>query len=401
MNAILALILALSTATALASDFYKNLQNLSSHASIRRLQHVVQATQHQAKEIGAWMDPTLNITAANFPAKSFEFDKTPMTGVQVGISQKFPITDRNDIEEQATQVLAESILWQKEDAIRLLRLTAWELAISWQMKEEERQILLESHNWLEKRYRITESLYANGQSSQQALLQIKIRMADLELSIDRIRADKDQLLQNLRYLFGDDYVIETQDIPWTILDIKGEEPSREHPQEKSLDAMRAAKTLEKEAARLAKIPDITIGAGYVFRSNMDGNEDFVSLTFGIPIPITSQRSASFAAAQSSAEASKVAHEDYTRKRNLNISTQLFEIERTQSEIAVIEKQVLELARISRELVSRSYGLGDATYTEILASELSLLDIQIKQVKLWAELRIASAIWMYNKGIRLW
>ena len=62
------------------------------------------------------------------------------------------------------------------------------------------------------------------------------------------------------------------------------------------------------------------------------------------------------------------------------------IEKLNEEIRILRTKTLQFAQSLRKITSRSYGLGNSTYIELLDAEIKLLTILLRENKLNASLK---------------
>jgi outer membrane protein TolC len=74
-----------------------------------------------------------------------------------------------------------------------------------------------------------------------------------------------------------------------------------------------------------------------------------------------------------------------------------EIKKLLGELNILKERTIKFARNSREITSKSYGLGNSTYVELLQSELKLQKILMNKVMLEAKRDIKRATLKYVKG----
>ena len=74
-----------------------------------------------------------------------------------------------------------------------------------------------------------------------------------------------------------------------------------------------------------------------------------------------------------------------------------EIKKLLGELNILKERTIKFARNSREITSKSYGLGNSTYVELLQSELKLQKILMHKVMLEAKRDIKRATLKYVKG----
>ena len=73
-----------------------------------------------------------------------------------------------------------------------------------------------------------------------------------------------------------------------------------------------------------------------------------------------------------------------KKSNLGYLQQ--SINKLKEEIKILQSKTLQFARSLRKITSKSYGLGNSTYIELLDAEIKLLNILLRENKLNANLK---------------
>ena len=382
------------------SNFRELLQNLNKHPSLQALIHQADALMEKSNAADKWDDPVLKSMVKNLPVESWSMDQTPMTGIEFGISQKIPLTKKNYLSSSRLREKSKAIVWEKEDELKKLQVRAWKLAIDWNQLQKEINLLYQSWTWLNKKLEITRSLYKNGQVSQQAIMEIEKRKASLKREIENRKFLQKKTNIQMEYLFGAENKIDFNLIPFETLQETDASNELVNAKENALESQAKSASLNREAKDLSEIPDLTVGLGYTFRSNLDNQGDFIGLTLAIPIPINNRRDVQTNAARLSEQAAMSLYEDYKNKR-INLIKQLrLDLDRLTREDQILTYKSIKYARLAKDIVSKSYGLGNSSYVELLATELSLEELELKKVKYWAELWNIKLKIKYLKGEQL-
>lgn len=394
------ILLTIMSKTAFSEDsaFLDALGRLENHPAIKTVHARAKSESMRLESISALKDPVLKTAAKNYTLHDSQLGTSQMTGIEIGISQKIPLTMRKRKQAEAAAKLDLVASYTRESDVRKLRLKSWQLAADWEASKQKIALYKESLSWLESKLKVTESLYANGQASQQAVYEIKISAAKNEAAITSENFNRTKLEQSLSYLFGKKFSLENTTIPWGIIQ-KERRQLAEHPEEQALIAHKNALALAREAKRSEKIPDLTLGAGYTFRP--DAEEDFISLSVAIDLPVFGRRTADYGAALSAAESSRSAYDNFKIKRDSEIQRTKLELERLSSELDILTSKSIRFASSSRDIVSKSYSLGNATYVELLSSELSLVELKLKEIELRTLEKVNFAQLSYLMGDTLW
>jgi outer membrane protein, heavy metal efflux system len=377
-----------------AVTFNEAIKALQTHESIEAVSFKSKALAEEAELKGSWGDPKFKITAKNFPKDTLEKDQTPMTGIEFGISQKIALTTKYGNIEDAFKSLSNAYQFDANDKKEALTKGLWEILIIKRKISDELSILNENSTWIFKILKISKRLYSTGKTSQQALLDIQIRKSEIEGEISNKKYDLSQIDDRLNYLVGN-ADIDASSIPWTFLRSRGKVVKDN--KDLSLKEKLRAKELILTASKLNYVPDLTVSLGYTKRSNIDGNGDFLGAAISFPLPFSGEKYSKHGKAVQEKYMATKNYENYKRKKIRDISVLSKEVDKLLSELSIINEKTIKFARNSREITSKSYGLGNSTYVELLQSELKLQEILMHKVMLEAKRDIKRAALKYVKG----
>lgn len=383
MKMIALISLILFSTNSMAYSFDEALKMINTHSSIQSLEGESKALKSEGEMKGSWGDPMFKVSAKNFPKDSLKDNETPMTGIEFGVSQKFALSTKYGKIQNAYNKLSGAKDYESIDRQRELVSSFWGVLISSRRIREELSILNENLNWLKNTLKVSKWLYSTGKTSQQALLEIEIRKSEIEALISNKEFELKEQEAELSYLLGLKGKIVESTIPWKLLD-------RNDSNVKDLKELALKSKLEASqdllnASKLNYIPDITFSVGYTKRSNIDDNGDFLGASISFPIPVSSSKYS---------EVSKASFDKYKAKKNLITYQQLktnqeekviFKIKKIDHELNILQNKTIKFAQNSREIISKSYSLGEATYLEILQAELKLQTLLLNKSVLRAEL----------------
>ncbi len=377
-----------------AITFEKAIIVLSTHESVDSVNFKSKALSEEAEFKGSWGDPKFKIAAKNFPKDSLKDDQTPMTGIEFSVSQKIALTTKYGNIEDAFKSLSNAYQFEADDKKEALTKAFWEILIFKRKVSEELGILRENKTWISKILKVSKRLYSTGKTSQQALLDIQIRKSEIESELNNKKYELSQIDDRLKYLIGTSDVEETS-IPWKSL--KTSSDKLKDNKELSLKEKLKAKDLALTASKQNYVPDLTVSLGYTKRSNIDGNGDFVGAAISFPLPFSGEKYSKHGQAVQEKYMAVKNFENYKRQKNRDISVLNKEIDKLLGELSILKDKTIKFARNSREITSKSYGLGNSTYVELLQSELKLQKILMHKVMLEAKRDIKRATLKYVKG----
>ncbi len=382
-----------------ALTFNEAVEILSSHSSVESRIGMSNSTKEVGASKGSWGDPMFKVAAKNFPKDSLKRDETPMTGVEFGISQKISLTNKYGVIEDSFRELSKSYEFEAGDLKRRLTRSLWEILILKRKTNEEREILKENLLWLEKILKVSKKLYVNGKTSQQAILEIQIRKSEVEIQLNSREFELLKIKNALKYLLGEKFSrIKEGTIPWHILN--KENKGNKDFKELSLKSKVQAKDLALSAANKDYIPDITFSLGYTKRSNIDGRGDFVGASVSFPLPFSGDKYSKKGSAVFEKYTAKKEFENYEKKKNRDSEILKYEISKAEKDLFILNSKMIKFAKNSRAITSKSYGLGNSSYLELLQSELKLQNILILKSDLLSKRDSFKVALKYTLGEKL-
>ena len=398
---LVSLILFIVADMAFGLSFNEAISRIENHEQVKSLSMQSQSLDERAKAAASWGDPMVKLAAKNFPKDSFKDDQTPMTGIELSISQKIPLTNkRSHLENSSTQA-GKAMYWESIQTKKKLYRLLWNHAITLRKLKEQKTIIEENLQWIAKIIAVSKNLYANGKVSQQAILDLQIRKSELRSSLVEINFAIESENNNLMYLVGDiPSPLDLSSVPWMFLKFDTQKSNSQDTRELSLSSSLEAKTSMLMAKDSSLIPDLTIGVGYTKRSNIDGNGDFVSLMAQMPIPISDQRSSEYEQAAYEKMATEQKLLDYRKMKKTNLATLEIQNKRLDSEIYILQTESISFARNARKITAKAYQLGTASYVALLQSELKLQNLLLKNTNLVASRSLNTLEYKFLLGEKL-
>lgn len=364
-------------------SFSEAVKKIESHEAVLSISELGMALNEKGAVDGSWGDPMLKLAAKNFPKDSLKDNETPMTGIELGISQKIALTTKYGNKRNAYESLGQAKLHEAQDKKRSLLVALWKTVVQQKRLGEEIQIYKENLQWVSKILKVSKKLYSNGKISQQALLEIQIRKSEVEAGISNKEFELKESQARLGYLLDLEGTLDLDSVPWGI----GSARSKEKLDIKELSLKSRLKASEHmlTAAKQSYVPDMTFSLGYTKRSNIDNRGDFLSAAVVFPLPVSGKKYAGHSKAVHERAAAESGLRNYRRKRNSEEKVFEHKISRIQSELNILNKRTIKFAENSRKVTSKSYGYGRSSYVELLLSELKLQSLLLKRSKLSSEL----------------
>ncbi|RLA63395.1 MAG: hypothetical protein DRQ89_06745 [Epsilonproteobacteria bacterium] len=369
-----------------AVTFKQAVKLIENHESVKLLINTSNILYEEARVKGAWGDLNFKVNAKNFPVKTFSFNESPMTGVELSLAQKFPLSKKLSNFKDAYIAKSNSKKISSKQQQRSLKKILWQLSISKEKINLDLITYRKNLNWLKRMLKISKNLYSNGKIPQSALLDIQIRISEVETKFSNLRFELKEIDKKLSYILdGKELSLDLRSIPWKVLTYKGSNPKYDY-EKKFHQKILESRDFEMRAYDSNRIPDLTFSFGYTFRSKNWKEGDFVSAFINFPLPTGSTRSASYKKAVYGKYEAKNILRNYEINKESNLGYLRESINKLKEELKILESKTLQFARSLRKITSTSYGLGNSTYIELLDAEIKLLNILLRENKLNAHLK---------------
>jgi len=384
------------TGNVFAISFNDAIKSLATHESVESMIGNSKATFERGDKEGSWGDPEFKVAAKNLPQSSQALDELPVSGIEYSISQKIALTTKYGNIEDSFKALSKAYGFDAQDKKEQLAKVFWEVLIIKRRVVKELTILNENKSWFTKILRVTKKLYANGKSSQQALLDIQIRKSEIESKISNKNFELAQIDDKLDFLIGTSK-IDSKSIPWKQLNKVTKDVGVIDNKELSLKEKLKSKELKLTASKMNYVPDLTVSLGYTKRSFDDELGDYVGASISFPLPFSSEKYSVHGQAVHERFAVAKNYELYKRSKKRDVSIIRREISKLETELSILKKKTISFAQNSRSITSKSYGLGRSSYVEVLQSELKLQKILIHQLTLESKRDIKKVTLKYILG----
>lgn len=374
----------------LAISFEQAIDMIDNHPLLKEKSYDRQAEHHLIEKLGALPDPKIKMSAKNYPIESMRFDETPMTGVEISLSQILPLSKKYSYYEQSASYQEKSKSWQETASKRSLYKSFWEHLIETERLQRILKITENNIQWIDKMIEISENLYANGKISQQAIFDLQIRKSELQSTLSSTKLGKRLEDTKLSYLLGGSRTYQSiESIPWHLIGINRINSQILDPHQKALEEDLLSTDLKSKAKAAEKIPDIELAIGYTKRSQKDGLGDFLSLSAQVSLPVTDRTfadSRSHIAKKYAAE-QKLKH--YEVKKTNSLEQMKVHNQIITEELKILESKSIVFAKGALEAITNAYRLGTASYVELLNFELKLQNLELKLVELEARKKLNS------------
>ncbi len=371
--------------------------NNPSLAAIRARYDALKAFPPQA---GSLPDPVVSFNTINLPVDTFNIPQEAMTQLQMGISQAFPFPGKLKLRKEAAE-------WEARAAgddvaewrLRLLRDVE---VLWWRLFYLDRalQIIAANQDLLRQFVEIAQTKYTVGQGLQQDVLLAQLelsRLLDQQLQLEGLRGQEAARLNALLDLPADTPVqlpsgverILSESLPEAELFARAE---RARPLLAAIHKQIEAARSRVKLARKDFFPDFKVGAFHGFRSghNLDGSSraDFLTLKLSMNVPLyfASKQTKALDQRQSELLRQQFQWQDIWNRVRAEISAALADYRRARKQVVLFDQGIIPQARQTVASMLAGYQVGKVDFLNLVRSQITLYDYEIKYWKTLAEAR---------------
>ena len=175
---------------------------LERSAELAALSERIAAAEASAAPAGALPDPMASIAISNVPVEGVELNRTPMSGISLGVSQGLPAGAKRQLRRRATEQEAEALRARYEDRRNDLVRRVKQACIELQYLDEALVIVAENKRLAQDFLATAEARYATGKGLQQDVFRAQVRlsrMIDMLVGLRQRRAGAATRLNKLLY----------------------------------------------------------------------------------------------------------------------------------------------------------------------------------------------------------
>ena len=355
------------------------------------------ALWERPSQVKFWDDPKVTLGVTNLPTDDFDFNKQDMTQKTVSVMQNIPFPGISRLKEKAAVEEAKGA--EKELANVEIRTVNAVKTTYYDLYFVHNAIIITDENidLMKKFVELTQSKYEVGNGLQEDILKAQVelyklqeKMINLKQKEASIKADMLRLLNRndgepLQGVPKIDKTVNTlsfEDLKITVLE--------ENPLLQQLDHTVAQKETEYLLAKKSYFPNFSITAAYGQRDDgLDDKHrsDFMSLLVGVNVPIWSKSKQNKKVAETQLRILQAKAQ--LQSVNNDISYKLNDLEaRIKKEKALVvlyKEQIIPEASQSLDSNMSAYQVGRLDFLNLLNSQMTLLNYEIKFHKVMSDL----------------
>lgn len=351
-------------------------------------------------QAGTLPDPVLSFNAMNLPTDSFDRDQEAMTQMQIGVAQEFPFPGKLSLREEAAEYTAQAARHSVEEM--RLRLANNVSMKWWQVFYLDRAMdTVDSNQKLLRQFvEVARKKYEVGSGLQQDVLLAQLELSkfiDQKIQLTGMRQNQAIQLNVLMGQPGNVAVTLPSEVMKDMPNIADEEvlyarAESSRPllmqQERNIDAAQARLSL----AEREYYPDFKVGLTYGDRQGNnppprnDSRSDFMSVMFGIKIPLYAGRKQSMAVKQRSSElaSNRYALQDTGNVIRGDISSAVTDYQRAREQFSLFETGIVPQARQTVASMLAGYQVSQVDFLNLVRSQVTLFNYELQYWKALTE-----------------
>ncbi len=361
-----------------------------------------EAAEARVYPAGSLSDPRFRYELSNVPIGDFDLDSTPLSGQQLGLSQRFPFPGLLASRREAARSAASASGELLDDESRRVAASVEQAWVELGFTQRALDVTIENIELLRQLSKIAEAKYRVGQGLQQEVIRAQVALT--ELLDERLRREAairsgEARLANLLDLSPEIAFPRTSDPRESapLPDVKAllEQLERTSPRLRALAQQIEAAEQRKRVAQFEGYPDFDLGLGYRVRRRAIGDpvngDDFVSASVTIRLPVDRQKWRSQVAERDALLRRSRAEFRLTRASlRSTLRTRYADLVLADQEIALIELGLLPQARQSLDSSRSAYEVDKVDFLSLIDSQVRLLNAQLRLERVIADRRAAFA-----------
>ncbi len=367
-------------------------------AELAALGQRIAAAEASAAPAGALPDPMASIAISNVPVDGIELDRTPMSGISLGVSQGVPAGAKRRLRRRATEEEAEALRARYEDRRNDVVRRVKRAYIEVQYLDEAVAIAEENKGLAEDFLATAEARYATGKGLQQDVFRAQVRlsrMIDILVALREGRAAAATRLNKLLYRPAAQPLPRLPAIAVSEVEVTGESlGERAEVENPGLEERRVRVEQARTRERLAEAgirPDLNLGVNYRIRESVPMDPvrgvDFWSVSVGMSLPWVYRKEKVDQEVEAGVARREAAGQDLEAMRNellARVEELVIETMREEEQIALLDTGLLPQAEGALASSRAAYATGQVEFLTLLDNQMNLYNLELQRVRLMAD-----------------
>ncbi|MGB7062785.1 MAG: TolC family protein [Candidatus Zixiibacteriota bacterium] len=348
-----------------------------------------QAFEARVPQAGSWPDPMFKTVYSNLPTDSWAMDRTPMSGIELMLTQTIPFPGKLGLRKSATRSLARKAEKEYQSAedfvISQLKQNYYRLYLLEKSIEitEKNKVLLEDFA------KIASTRYSVGKGIQQDVLKAQVevsRMMDKLISLEEMSWMTRARINVLLDRNPQDHLGQPEELTLGGLNYSEEELQnlavQGNPALEGMGFLVEASRSDYRLARREYLPDFTFSVSYRIREEVPMDPvrgtDFFSASAGINIPLYfwSKQKKKVQEKALSIESARKKYESNENDLKLNVSRLFYSLNKYTEEVGLYQTAILPQVRQSLESARSGYQVDKVDFLTLLSNQVTLYNYEI-------------------------
>lgn len=346
-------------------------------------------------------DPTLRTALANFPTDTFAFGQEPMTQIQVGLRQEIPRGSTLRLNKDKRQGEADIERLRRAATIRNAELA---VRLAWFDKYQAMNgeaIVNQSRKAVNDLIDALSASYAQGKLTSQDVLRAELELSLLDDKLVELQQDGAIAEAELSRYIGAAAMRPVSDqlpalpAPGAIDQL--EQTLVNHPIVRVSDATINVEETDIDLARQAYKPDWALEGGYGARGADRADFATVGISFSVPLFTSKRQDRALSAARKDKAAAELDRATMLLEMRRDLMRAYAQWSQLERRVNLYDDAVIKRAAETADASISAYGGGLTDFPELIRSQLSELDAELKRLELRVEKAKAWARLSYLAG----
>lgn len=362
---------------------------LTANPDLRAAKLRYEAFEAKVPQAGSLPDPVFKATASNLPVDSWSFDQTPMSGVELMLTQRIPFPGKLGLAKKTARSLAQKTKQDYQSTKNFILSELKQNYYQLYLLQKSTEITRKNKLLLENFASIASTKYSVGKGVQQDVLKAQVevsKMIDKLISLEETEQIVQAKINILLNRNPQDSLGEASDLTFREFTHSEEKLQdlavQNNPHLMATGFLVNASLSAYDLARRDYWPDLTLGASYRIRDEVKMDPvrgvDFFSASAAINIPFYfwSKQKKKVQEKALDLESSRQKYEDVKNNVKFGVSRLFYSLDRFKREIELYQTAILPQAQQSLESARSGYQVDKVDFLTLLSNQLTLFNYEI-------------------------
>jgi cobalt-zinc-cadmium efflux system outer membrane protein len=358
----------------------------AANPGLASLEYKYEAARERVPQAGALPEPMLGLGVVSVPIDTFAFNRDPMTGKMVELSQMFPFYGKRALKAAAAGEEAGALDAERRDKALMLRAEVKTVYYELYAIKKTVELIDKNAALLDAFKKAAEARYSVGTGNMKDIIKVQLETAMLtEKKIELGREERTKRAY-LASLLGREAPVagEVEDIAPTQIqedkDALAADAIKARPMLKAADARIRKGSAMVEMARREYYPDFTVSANYMSRERLrDGMDqpDMVSLMVSVNLPVwwTSRQAPAVREAGYEKSMAEKEKDSAVKEIYYKVDSLLNQVAQDDRLLKLYKDVVIPQATEDIDVGLANYSVGKLEFISLLDSRRILLDYE--------------------------